>query len=193
MPSHTLYAKESSAPLSMKLLAAALAFCVFFSGCATDTPSQEEGPSAGAPGPNATEARVEVTRIPIRHSYSVGNQKGVNETDGRSHVIVNDSGCCDGGPVEVEENATAILAEVRWTCDSPTCRFVFELEDPDDQDVLRIYGDGPVRAEVPAGIPLTAGKWDAVHLPDSANIEVEGEIVISVFYNGPVPEGYSAF
>lgn len=174
-------------------LLTSLLLALFVAGCTSPSdPGPVRPPVTSELEPVGTLA-VEVTRIPIEILYSIGSQKFTNETDNQTRVIVNEFDSYDGGPTDVGENATAILVEAQWTCQTPECRFVFDFQNGDDETIFRIYGNGPIRAEVPAEIPLKPGKWDAVVLPDSANIEVRGEIVVSVFYGGPVPDGYSAF
>lgn len=98
-----------------------------------------------------------------------------------------------GGPIQVGRNATQLLVEAQWTCNSPTCHMRLELENPDDQDILSVFGDGHVRAPVPNDVLVVQGKWDVAMFADGAVAGVVGEIRTSVFYNQEIPEGYSAF
>lgn len=170
-----------------------MAGCILaLAGCSA-APSSTSAPPEGFDGALSQEEgqRVVVTRIPVAMAYSVGNQKLTDETNGQTQATVNAQGSKDGGPTQVDENATGILVEASWTCGNGECRFLFELENGQDEDVLRLITAADVRLEVPSE-SVRPGKWDAVLRPDSANSDVVGEIVVSVFYGGPVPADYSA-
>lgn len=95
------------------------------------------------------------------------------------------------GEVEVGANATAILVEARWTCQSPTCGFDLVLLDPAGSEIVRSSGAG----EAAAGAEnVTAGTY-AVQLAYGSDpiVGAQGEIRASVFHGGGIPDRFSAF
>ena len=170
------------------LLPAILLAGLLLSGCTgnSSVASPSDSPTASPLGDPPVAPQI--VRIPIFMPISAGNQSGP-----LPFIVNGPPPISDGGPIPVAENATAMLVEVRWSCSSPTCRFQFELEDPNDQNVVVMSSSGPIRFQVPSEIPVIPGKWDVVVRPDSANVKVQGEFRVSAFYGGPVPDGYTAF
>jgi hypothetical protein len=144
---------------------------------------EAESASAGRTGRFVEETpHVDVVRSPIEMTGAVGNQS-----------IPADSalGGLNYGLFGLKANATAIVAEARWTCASPTCRFKLTVENLTRHTAGSAYGEGAARATVSEA--LKPGEWRVRLGPDSFAADVEGEFRISVFYGLQAPADYTAF
>lgn len=97
----------------------------------------------------------------------------------------------DMGDMEVDVNATGLLVEARWTCQSPTCTLDAILIDPEGVELVRAPGTGEVSFFVEN---LTAGTYRyGVESSTEPVVDVRGEIAASVFYGSASAEGYTAW
>jgi hypothetical protein len=96
-----------------------------------------------------------------------------------------------GGYVDVAGSPKILLVETRAICDvSTACDLRLHLFDPAGKGVKNEAaknGEGRLVFEGAA-----AGRWTAQVWPDAALVDARGEIRVTIF-EGPVPEGYSAF
>lgn len=97
----------------------------------------------------------------------------------------------DMGDMDVDANASGILIEARWTCESPTCSLDVILLDPDGEELVRAPGSGEVSFFVEN---LTEGTHRfGLESSTDAVVNAAGDIAASVFYGDASAEGYSAF
>lgn len=147
----------------MRVLGAALAL-MLFAGCA-------ESPAASSAAPSATRDPV-VTTI----DFAV---KG---------TFVAWNAAPNGGDVDVEDNATLILMEARWSCPAGPCELtLYLIPRRGTTESATGTNEGTHSIAEP-----DAGTWNAQVRPTSATADAEGQIRVTVFY-GEVPPGYSAF
>ena len=91
----------------------------------------------------------------------------------------------------VDENATGVLVEARWSCASPTCTLDVLLLGPDGEELVRAPGSGEVSfflEDVVSGA-YRYGVEAAVELV----VEAQGDVAMSAFYGSASAEGFSAF
>ncbi len=181
------YIRHGKKMTSLRLLA--FMACILLAGCTTspNDPSAAVGKPGGPPllGNHSSDT-PQVEHIPLSFIAGLGYQSGPLPI----HVSHDSQ---RGGPTMVAANASAILIEARWSCQSPTCRLRVEFEDPEDTDVINEFSDGSFRAGVPRDVALIPGRWDLGLFLDSPIIGLAGEARVSVFYDSPIPDGYTAF
>ncbi len=97
-----------------------------------------------------------------------------------------------GGEFSVDENATALLVEAVWTCTLELCPMDLWVYDEDSEQSGSTSGDLSARLVMDEPHRDT---WYAVLAasPGSAHANVQADFRVTVFYDGPVPDGYTAF
>jgi hypothetical protein len=175
------------------LLIICLGISMAFAGCTSNSPDDEV---PGLPPPSKAESidsGPETFAFPIAIDLSAGNQSGPEPAE------VNLFSPDNYGAFAVSANASAIVVEARWTCQtSTTCGFrvaaAAPVSDTQSTVVFQSYGTGYAKAISPPDLKLVEGTWLATVRSDSVSSNVQGEIRVSVFYDGAVvPDGYTAF
>lgn len=128
---------------------------------------------------------------------STDSSSGIDST---SHSFLINVGGPGMGPVpssfsmdefDVEENASGLLLEARWSCASPTCTLDLLLVDPDGAELVRAPGTGTVSFFFPNA---TAGAYRyGVEAATEPVVQADGDVAITAFYGDASAEGYSAF
>lgn len=92
----------------------------------------------------------------------------------------------------VHENATALLAEVQWRCATEPCPMDLSVRPEEGTWAEGARGEGEARMAVEAP---AADSWYASLRASTLSVHAGGdaEFRISVFYDGPIPDGYTAF
>lgn len=160
---------------------------IWLAGCAQ---SPEPTVASGDEPEPALQSTPEVFGFSLRMIASAGNQSALPlpanvQWNGTSPVG-------NGGPFDVQPNATAILVEARWICDTSSCAFRLQVDAPGEVDAFSVTGDLSLRFSVPPEA-VERGTWGVVLRGDSATTNVMGEIRVSVFYGQEIGDEYSAF
>lgn len=97
-----------------------------------------------------------------------------------------------GGEFRIKDDAQELLVEAQWTCLLDACPMDLMAAD-DDYDQWD-YSSGDLSARLIMD-ELESDTWFAWLAPPqvSAHAMMEGVIRVTVFYDGPVPEGFTAF
>lgn len=167
-------------------LALLLLLPLLLAGCASLTEGGEQSPAAHtAPGAleSANEEDRNVTTLdPIAFHIPAGATLARYSNP-------------EGGYVELPADAVQVLVEAQWTCSSPACALTLGALYPDASRLAT--GTHEARLVL---VQPPAGKWNmAMHMPEVATgqpgllAEAKGEIRVTVFTAGRVPQGYSAF
>lgn len=88
----------------------------------------------------------------------------------------------------VPADATALWVEARWTCVLPVCLLAWNLTDP--AGTATVQGTDSPLAWSPE--TLLPGTWSATVATGLA-MPVAGEVRVTAFFEGDVPDGYTAF
>jgi len=196
----------------MRLLVGCLVAAVLLAGCTADPQpaakpnsnnpgSPGSNPGGSGPGGNGTGGNLskgnttiirgpppapEVTQFNVSLTLGVGTAMG--------HVA--DFGW-DGVPAgfTVHENytATGLVIEGKWTCSSPTCKLGVLISPPGSSGITA-EADKEFRQEFqPPADSVPAGNWGINLDSHDVVVQIDGTFYATVFYDGPVPSGYTAF
>jgi hypothetical protein len=158
---------------------------------------------AGCANSNHTENKIAVSPRPSSQTFvanvaelvAAGNKTLLPPPFGAVSVQEGPQG---GAPVygvsaHVAANATAILVEAKFTCQSPTCAYFTQLERPDRVNVNGPTAQGALRWEAVKEPPVAVGSWSVAILPDSASVNMAGSLRLTIFYGQSIPAGFTAF
>lgn len=152
----------------MRRLGFVLVLTLVLAGCT----GSDDGPGAGGSGDVVTSNETTTIPVSVQVADPTGGAPGA------------------AGEVDVEEGATALVAEARWACASPVCEFDLVVLDANGTELARADGTGSARVNVTAP---PAGTLAVQLVPAGPSANVEGEIRATVFYGSAPAEGFTAF
>lgn len=158
--------------MRLRALLLALLLALALAGCADDADDGAGDDDDDARGDATDEgtgadARNETSRIPI--DVQAGGAPGPLEQPGAS------------GDATVGANATRLVVNATWSCATGACSGAVVVVDEEGNSLGDARGDGEALVEVddpPAGT-LTV-QW----FPAQPVVQVSGEMVVTVFYDG---------
>lgn len=162
-------------------------------GCAGRTESPLEPSTTDDPDPESPGAAPQVESFSISALVSFGNRSGPVPYSG-SLGSVDGADARTGGTVQVGDNATVLIAESRLDCAVPCAVWLGAFDSGGERraDSGPVNG-GDIRVVYSPPNGVASGEWFIRLYTEGASMNVNGDLRVSVFYDGSVPDGYTAF